>query len=104
MDQIFISMANKHRRSMLYNLSLRPHSIKELANKESLSLPAIYKHIKVLEDSNLILRRKSGRTNFLALNKEVLYSFQKWVMQFSAHWGTNQESLDNYIKSLEANQ
>lgn len=100
LNKVFEALANPHRRSIVFELSLRPHSISQLAEKESLSLPAIHKHIKVLGEAELVMRRKSGRTNFLALHKGSLISAQKWMLQFNAHWGNQEESLDNYLANL----
>ena len=49
LDTIFEALANKHRREILYVLSLQPCSITQLATMRGLSLPAIHKHIEVLE-------------------------------------------------------
>lgn len=100
LDQIFEALANQHRREIIYVLSLQPSSISQLAARQSLSLPAIHKHIKVLEDAGMIIRKKIGRTNFLALNRESLRVLQDWLMQYHPYWGTNEESLENYAHYL----
>mgnify|MGYP001824198402 FL=1 len=66
-----------------------------------MSLPAIHKHIRVLEDAALVRRRKSGRTTFLALQREPLRRLQAWVDQFHPEWGTDEESLTTYIDFLQ---
>lgn len=101
LDGIFDALANNHRRSIVYALSFGPATISKLANQEKLSLPAIHKHIKILEENNIVIRRKSGRCNFLALNRGPLLAIQDWVDQYNAHWGHNDESLENYIERIE---
>ncbi len=81
LDIIFEALANKHRREIIYVLSLQPCSISRLASMRGLSLPAIHKHIKVLEKADMIIRKKIGRTNFLALNRDSLRGLQEWVTQ-----------------------
>ena len=103
LDTIFDALANNHRRAIVCRLALQPSIISELADMQKLSLPAIHKHIKVLEKAQLLRRRKSGRCNFLALNRESLIVLQGWIKQFNPHWGSNDESLDNYISHLNAN-
>ena len=101
LDRIFDALGNEHRREIIYALSMQPYSISKLAERRALSLPAIYKHIKILEKADLILRKKIGRTNFLAINRDGLLKLQEWVMQFHAYWGSNMESLENYKEYLD---
>ncbi len=100
LDDVFEALANKHRREIVYFLSLQPCSINRLASMRGLSLPAIHKHIKVLEKADLIIRRKIGRTNFLALNRQSLRGLQDWVNQYHAYWGSQEETLENYAEYL----
>ena len=71
---------------------------------QHLSLPAIHKHIKILEKAGMIVRMKIGRTNFLTLNPESLRGLQEWLMQFHTYWGSGQETLENYAQFLGREQ
>jgi DNA-binding transcriptional ArsR family regulator len=104
LDVIFIALANQHRRAIVYVLGLQPYSISQLAELRSLSLPAIHKHIKILEDAQLIIRRKIGRTNYVTLNRKALMSLQNWLGQYQAYWGTEDETLENYEKFLRRHE
>ena len=88
LDTGFEALANKHRREIIYALSLQPCSISQLASMEGLSLPAIHKHIKVLEKGGMIIRKKIGRINFLALKRDSLRGLQDWLMQYHT-WNAN---------------
>lgn len=101
LDIIFEALANQHRREIIYVLGLQPQSISQLASQRELSLPAIHKHIKILEDGGMIVRRKIGRTNFLTLNRQSLKSLQDWLMQYHAYWGSSKETLENYATYLK---
>lgn len=101
LDKVFEALAHKHRREIIYVLSLQPHSISQLASMRELSLPAIHKHIKLLEKADLILRKKTGHTNFLTLNRKALRGLQEWLMQYHPYWGNNEETLENYAQYLE---
>ena len=101
LDRVFTALANKYRRDIVYRLSLQPSSIAYLAHEIKLSLPAIHKHIRVLEKAQLLQRRKSGRSNFLALNRKGLIVHLKWAEQFNVQWGSDKESLENYIQRIE---
>lgn len=94
LDKVFEALANKHRREIIYVLSLQPCSISKLASMRGLSLPAIHKHIKVLENADMISRQKIGRTNFLTLNRKSLRGLQEWIMQYNPYWGSNEEALE----------
>ncbi len=100
LDTVLEALANEHRREIIYALSLQPHSISQLASMRGLSLPAIHKHIKVLERGGMIMRKKIGRTNFLALNRDSLRCLQDWLMQFHTYWGNEEETLENYVHYL----
>lgn len=100
LDKVFEALAHKHRREIIYALGLQPHSISQLASRQKLSLPAIHKHIKILESASMVIRKKIGRTHFLTLNKESLLSLQDWVMQYHPYWGNNKETLENYTQYL----
>lgn len=103
LNRVFEALANEHRREIVYVLSLHPASINELASMRKLSLPAIHKHIKILEIGGFVKRKKIGRTNFLALNRDSLRVLQDWIVQYHAYWGTNDETLENYAQYLGAN-
>ena len=83
LDIIFEALANKHRREIIYVLSLQPCSISKLAFLRNLSLPAIHKHIEVLEKGGIVTRRKIGQTNFLTLNRKSLRGLQDWLIRIN---------------------
>ena len=83
LDDVFEALANKHRREIVYILSLQPFSISKLAFLRNLSLPAIHKHIEILEKGGLVTRRKIGQTNFLTLNPESLRGLQDWLIRIN---------------------
>ena len=96
LSRLFDALANEHRREIIRMLALQPRSISQLAQLRQLSLPAIHKHIRVLEGAGLVGRRKLGRTNFLALDRRPLRRLQAWMEQFHPWWGTDEETLENY--------
>lgn len=100
LDAVFSALANPHRRQVIDLLSLQPASIQQLAARIGMSLTAITRHIAILEASDLVVRKKSGRTNFLALNRATMRRFQQWTLQYDASWGTDDESLENYVAGI----
>jgi DNA-binding transcriptional ArsR family regulator len=104
LDRVFEALANAHRREIIYLLGLQPYSIHHLAEIRGLSLPAIHKHIRLLENAGIVKRRKIGRTNFLTLNRSAIRTLQDWLGQYHAYWGTEEETLENYEKFLSKRQ
>jgi DNA-binding transcriptional ArsR family regulator len=100
LDSILDALANTKRRGIIHNLSLQPSTVGQLARNHDLSLPAIHKHIRTLEDAKLIIRRKVGRTNFVALNNTSLGLAQSWITQYNISWGNTQATLENYISRM----
>lgn len=100
LDKIFESLANEHRRKIIYSLGLQPYSVNQLASQIGLTLPAIHKHIKILKSANLIIEKKIGRTHFLAIKRHSLQILQKWLVQYHTYWGHDDESLENYVRHL----
>ena len=104
LDRVFEALANAHRREIIYLLGLQPYSIHHLAEIRGLSLPAIHKHIRLLENAGIVKRRKIGRTNFLTLNRSAIRTLQDWLGQYHAYWGTEEETLVNYERFLSQKQ
>ncbi len=96
LDGVFGALGNARRRGMVELLALHPESISQLAGAAGLSLPAMDKHVRILESAGLVRRRKTGRTTFLALDRSGLLALQTWVGAFHPYWGTEAETLENY--------
>lgn len=101
LDSVLDALANQKRRGILHELSLKPSTVSRLAYDFDLSLPAIHKHIRILESADLIIRKKLGRTNFLALNPKTLSLAQRWIGQYKTQWGNVDASLTNYITRMQ---
>jgi DNA-binding transcriptional ArsR family regulator len=101
LDRILEAVANPHRREILRVVGLQPCAISALARMRGLSLPAIYKHVKVLEEAALVSRRKQGRTTYLTLNRRPLVRLQEWVAQFHPYWGSDDATYENYLGRLD---
>ncbi len=100
LDRRFAALANRNRRTMVQQLGHNPTSISRLARDVGLSLPAMNKHVGVLEAAGLVDRRKLGRTTFLTLDRAAIRDVQGWLGQFHAYWGTERETLENQLRYL----
>lgn len=103
LDLVFAALGNEKRRAIVRTLSFRPATVSQLAEEHKLSLPSIHRHIRTLEEAELIQRRKVGRTNFVALKREAFAAAQQWMSEYRLEWGNDQETLENYVASLSRN-
>ena len=100
LDRQFAALANRNRRAMVHQLGTNPTSISRLARDLGLSLPAMHKHVGILESAGLVVRRKVGRTTFLTLDRAAIRDVQAWLGQFHAYWGSEQETLETQRRYL----
>jgi DNA-binding transcriptional ArsR family regulator len=100
LDRLLQALANPHRREIVVVLGLQPCAIHHLADMRGLSLPAIHRHLKVLDQAGLIRRHKRGTTTFLTLNPAALRQLQTWLGQFHTHWDSDQATYENYDQYL----
>ena len=101
LDSALDALANQKRRGIIHELSLNPSTVGQLARRQKLSLPAIHKHIRILEKAKLIIRKKAGRTNFVVIDTTTLGMVQSWITQYHVSWGDPRASLENYISGLK---
>jgi DNA-binding transcriptional ArsR family regulator len=104
LDRVFEALAHPKRRGIVDTLSRGPATVTELAAEHDLSLPAIHRHIRTLEDAGLIQRKKVGRTNYVAIKRATLRTTQAWLRQYRTDWGTDEETLENYINEARESQ
>jgi DNA-binding transcriptional ArsR family regulator len=100
LDLVFSALSHPKRRAMVYELALTPATVGQLAQAHDLTLPSMHKHVRVLVEAGLVLHKKAGRTNFLALRRAGLKVAQSWLGQYRAEWGNDEESLENYIARM----
>lgn len=97
---VFAALGNAHRRRIVDLVSLQPVSIQQVAQQIGMSLTAINRHITLLETAGLVIRRKVGRANFLSIRRSTMRDVQHWALQYNAAWGTDDESLENYLPAV----
>ena len=97
LDFVFFALADKTRREILVLLQQGFKTATELAEPFAVSLPAISKHLKILERSNLIIRQKQGRTHYFCINREPLGEVQDWVGYFTEFWDGSLDKLENFL-------
>ena|SRR5205814_9882132 len=103
LDTVFAALSNGKRREIARTLSFHPATVGQLAEEHHLSLPSIHRHIRTLEEAELIQRRKVGRVNFVAIKRTSLAAAQAWMAQYHLEYGNDNETLENYIAYLTGN-
>lgn len=86
MDDVFNAISHEVRRTILKTLLQKSATVSELAKPHTMSLPAITKHLHVLERAQLIKRKRLGRTYVLTLNSRPLLEVKKWLILYETFW------------------
>lgn len=98
LDKIFAALADPTRRAILERLSQGEVTVTDLAAPFEMSLPAVSKHIRVLESAGLIQRRQQGRVHHLTLSAAPIHDAMKWLALYRHFW---EDSLDSLAALIE---
>ncbi len=101
---IFSALADPTRRAILARLAEGDATVSELAEPFSISLPAISRHLKVLEQAGLITRSRSAQWRSSTLKAETLREVIDWVEPYRELWDTRLERLDAHLKRMKQEQ
>ncbi len=96
---IFLALADPTRRAILERLTQGEASGTELAQPFAISVPAISKHLRVLEHAQLILHRKDGRTHWFRLAASPMQEAADWLEHYRHFWETQLDALDIYLQT-----
>ncbi len=99
LDATFAALSDPTRRRMLEALSHRQLRVKELAEPFAMSLPAVSKHLRVLEKAGLLKRRRVGREHHIAIEPEPMRAAINWIEQYRKFWEGSLDSLAAYLES-----
>lgn len=97
----FAALADPTRRAILSRLSKGERSVLELAEPFEMTLPAISKHLKVLEKAGLIERSRAAQYRPCKLNAKPLREAAKWVEQYRQFWEERFDRLEDYLTDLQ---
>ncbi len=100
----FAALADPTRRAILARLSQGELSVKELAEPFAMSLPAISKHLKVLERGGLITRGRTAQWRPCRLKAKPLKDAVDWLEHYRRFWEASLDRLDDYLKELQAKE
>lgn len=100
----FAALADPTRRAILAHLAKGGASVTELAQPFEMSLPAISKHLKVLERAGLIARGREAQWRPCRLEAEPLKDAADWIEQYRQFWEQSFDRLDEYLQELQAEE
>jgi DNA-binding transcriptional ArsR family regulator len=101
---IFAALADPTRRAMLARLADGDATVTELAEPFSISLPAISRHLKVLERAGLISRSRSGQWRSSTLETAALKEATDWMERYRVFWDASFDRLDVHLRRIRADR
>jgi DNA-binding transcriptional ArsR family regulator len=102
LDLAFSALADPTRRAILARLAKSDTTVSELAEPFEISLPAISRHLRVLERAELITQERDGQFRLCRLNARGLRGATEWLEFYRRFWGESFDRLDAYLKSAQS--
>lgn len=102
LDETFAALASSTRRAMLARLAEGEASVNELAEPFDLTLPAVSKHIKVLERAGLVQRSRRAQYRPCTIDPTPLRAVSSWAEQYRPVWEARFDRIDEYLDQLQA--
>ncbi len=100
----FSALADPTRRAILARLALGETSVTELAEPFEMSMPAVSKHLRVLEKAGLVERSRQAQYRPVRLRAEPLRQAWGWIEEYRQFWEESFDRLDAYLKRLQAEE
>jgi len=97
LDRVFGALSHRTRRALLTRLSREPAKITDLAEPFAMSLPAVSKHLRVLERAGLVRRAIDGRVHRCSLDAAALQEADGWLEGYRAFWQGTLDQLERYV-------
>ena len=99
LSTVFAALSDPTRRAIIERLASGSASAGELAEPFGISKPAISKHLKVLENANLILRTKEAQWHRFQLQPDTLQSASEWIDTYRQFWESQLDALSDFLNS-----
>ena len=98
LDRTFSALSDPTRRTILERLSSGPASISELAEPIGISLPGVLKHVRILEEAQLVSTRKQGRIRVCQLGPADMNEATDWIEHYRLRWERRFDRLEAYLE------
>jgi DNA-binding transcriptional ArsR family regulator len=99
LDAVFHALGDRTRRALLARLASRPARVTELARPFDMSLPAVSRHIRVLESAGLITRSVDGRVHQCSLAAAPMKTAEAWLERYRRFWTDNLDALARLVEA-----
>lgn len=100
----FAALADPTRRAILARLARGEASVNELAKPFDMSLPAVSKHLKVLEHAGLITRSREAQSRPCKIAPDAMKDAAAWLEHYRRFWTASLDRLDDYVRELQAKE
>src|ERR1700735_4529450 len=104
LDATFAALSDATRRGILARLATGEASVTELAKPYEMSLPAVSKHLRVLESAGLVARSKDGRVHRCRLEAAPLKSAAEWIEHYRRFWEAQFDSLARFLEDSSSKE
>ena len=104
LDTAFAALADPTRRAILARLALGETNVTELAKPFAMSLPAVSKHLKVLERAGLISRGREAQWRPCRIEPHALKNIDDWLAHYRRFYDESFDRLDAYLKTLQSKE
>jgi DNA-binding transcriptional ArsR family regulator len=98
LDRTFSALSDPTRRDILERLADGPATISELAHPFGISLAGLMKHVRILEQADLVTTEKHGRTRQCRIGPERLENAAQWIEMYRGRWERRLDRLEGYIE------
>jgi DNA-binding transcriptional ArsR family regulator len=102
LSTVFSALADPTRRAILAELAERNATVSELTASFPISMPAVSRHLKVLEHASLISRSRSGKWRTSQLDAAPLREAAEWIERYRRFWGSSLNRLDAHLAAVQA--
>jgi DNA-binding transcriptional ArsR family regulator len=104
LSSTFAALADPTRRAILARLTLGETSVTDLAKPFNMSMPAVSKHLKVLERAGLITRGRSAQWRPCRLDAGPLKEIAGWIEEYRRFWEQSFDRLDDYLREIQTKE
>ncbi len=102
LSTVFAALADPTRRAILAELAERNPTVSELTASFPISMPAVSRHLKVLEHASLISRSRSGKWRTSQLDAAPLRDAAEWIERYRRFWDSSLDRLDAHLAAIQA--
>lgn len=101
LNKTFAALADPTRRAIISHLAQGAATVTEISEPFDISLPAVSKHLRVLERAGLLTRQKKGRIHYCHLNPQPLKEAARWLSLYERFWDSQFDALAKFLEETK---